>query len=153
MDVIRQQSLKVLEETKNMDLEPRRIKLRTTIAKLAKQLGVGNCEELATVAFLTLIKNNYQGKIEFVAFQGVDHVFVVLNRPDGTDPTDWKTWGANTIILDPWINRVFRANEFGNVWKQNTLQFNPQDVKTFIKFDDSTFRTTKNTQPNLLSNN
>lgn len=140
IEEIRFETDKVLRNTEGMPSAERRVQLRATIAKLAKEFGAGNCEELATLAFFTLLKNGYQGKIEFVACRGVDHVFVILNRPEKSDPTNWQTWGKYTIVLDPWINKVFRADTFGHIWKHNTLRLHPDELITFVKFDDSAFR-------------
>lgn len=150
LDQIRKEVKQLIEDTKEMDIKERRLKIRATLANLAKQYSTGNCEELATMAFLTLLKNDYPGKIEFVAFRNVDHVFVVLNRPDNTDPKNWKEWGKDTIILDPWIKRVFSAEEFADIWRNNTIGLNPYTEETFVKFDDSSFRVAANTQAPLL---
>lgn len=131
---------KIIDQTEGMPIETRRHTVRNILAKKASAYGMGNCDELATFAFLNVIENNYSGKVEFVSFQDLDHVFVVLNRPAESKADDWRTWGENTVILDPWINQVFTADRFSAVWKQNPWQMAPESIKIKIKFDDTSFR-------------
>jgi hypothetical protein len=150
----------LLIETKDTPLEERRFIIRTAIAKEASKLGAGNCEEMATFAFLECVKI-FSGKVEFVAFEkenrswessnnseyilsnilnpSVDHVFVVLNRPEDSDPSDWRTW-KEAVVVDPWINQAFHAEEMRKIWENNIWNVNPEKMKTHIKFNDSSFR-------------
>lgn len=132
---------------------------RTFFAKKSAKKGAGRCDELATSSFLYVV-DNFPGKVELAEFTiekifkcpqnktnaptiFFQHVFVVVNRPDDSKKEDWKTWGSDTIILDPWINCTFRANQFAEVWRDNPWFFNPDTVEIHINLDDSKFRKRK----------
>lgn len=78
----------------------------------------GNCDALTQCALLELIKTGYTGNAEVMQFTRLDHIFLVLNRPQNSDKSNWKTWGNDTVILDVWLNKVFASNQLGSIWHQ-----------------------------------
>lgn len=92
------------------------------IARLALEFGIGNCGELVILAMFFLKEMKYEGLMEYIQFENFHHSFVVLNRPLGSNIADYRTWGKDTIILDPWLNVVCTADEFLSFWK-NKLPF------------------------------
>lgn len=132
-------TLAVRERIRNLPINEQRIMVRSYLAGQSKSRGAANCEGLSTLAFLDLI-GRYNGKIEMMYFKNVDHIFVVLNRPENSNPELWQTWGENTIILDPWIKQVFTANEFSTVWKNNHWHVPPSNLTTGMQCNDAQFR-------------
>jgi hypothetical protein len=65
--------------------------------------GVGNCHELAAVAYEWL-RATAVTPIELMRFTaaGYDHVWVVIGRVAGSDLTNLRTWGADAVWCDPW---------------------------------------------------
>lgn len=102
------------------------------LSKKSAQMNVGNCSELAAFAFLLLLKSGYMGRAELMSFLNRDHDFVILNRPEGTDDTNWETWGPQTIILEAWLNKTFTADKFGHVWRKklHLTGLTPNQAKT-----------------------
>ncbi|MEM9556859.1 MAG: hypothetical protein AAGC60_21545 [Acidobacteriota bacterium] len=126
----------------------RRRLVRDLMARRSTRRGVGNCDEMATYAFLAVIRHNdpavVQLELAYVAQPlGVDHVFVVLNRPGGSNIADTTTWGPGTIILDPWINEVFYAPNFVAVWQRaNPFVAPPSTWQIGLQFDRNTYENT-----------
>ena len=115
----------------------------------------GNCSWLSLYALIKLIDLGYQGRVEIAEFRHLDHVFLVLNRPEKSDKNDWKTWGKECIILEPWLNEVITADQFGEFWKdkarfllskksindKSELKTLPTDIfETYITCNDNDFR-------------
>ena len=80
------------------------------IAKTAERYPIGNCEELSSVifAYLTKLKKLTDLNIELFNIEGNDgdHVFTVLGRDKNCDPMDYKSWGPNAVICDPWTRKL-----------------------------------------------
>lgn len=128
--------------------------IRGFISHKASYRGTANCGEQTTFLFLYLLKH-YPGRIELVEFEEyekdekdthylpykmVDHAFIVINRPINSDHTNWKTWGPEAVVIDPWINQSFTADKLGEIWQQNPWRFNPMKRKTTIILNDTVFR-------------
>lgn len=101
----------------------------------ALTMQAGHCHELALCALALLRHEGYEGRMEFIQFKYFRHVFVIINRPQESSLDDWKSWGNETIIIDPWINEVLRGDQFGQYWKekiriflQEISRFNPEEV-------------------------
>ena len=70
-----------------------------TLADLVTRFSCGNCAEMAASAFMYLHKLNVR-PLDYMVLEGADHAFVVIGR-DG-DATDWRKWGKNAVVCDPW---------------------------------------------------
>ena len=115
------------------------------MATHASSRGAGNCDEMATWAFLQLEEHNdptiIQIEMVYVARPvQVDHVFVVINRPANSQIANWRTWGPQAIVLDPWINRVFAAPDLLTEWRLfNPFGITPNQWVTALQFDRNAF--------------
>ena len=76
------------------------------IAERAAQWGCGNCEEHASVAFVFLERDGTR-PIDYV--QLPNHAFVVVGRDRNSNPTDYRTWGSEAAVCDPWDGQVYAA--------------------------------------------
>ena len=127
--------------------ERRRV-VRQILAEQSSRRGAGNCEEMSTYAFLQIeeeILSTHdpgiiQNELMYVGHpKEIEHVFVVLNRPPNSNE-HWQSWGSGAIILDPWINRVFFASDFFNVWKCfNPFGYNPNTWEVYTQFNRTSF--------------
>lgn len=106
-------------------------------AKIFAEYSVGNCGELAFFAAIMVKELGYTGAVECIEFKKYDHIFVVLNRPKNSDPSDPSTWGEDTIILEPWLKTSFSAKDFENFWLNNI---------DLISFKDDVKRNDRKTQ-------
>ncbi len=80
------------------------------IAAFAQHTKVGNCEQMACLAFVYLQSVIPDARIELVTAS--NHMFVVINRDKGSDITKSTTYGEHAIICDPWARRTYNANLF-----------------------------------------
>ncbi|MFN8578288.1 MAG: hypothetical protein U0354_15730 [Candidatus Sericytochromatia bacterium] len=77
---------------------------------------IGNCGELAAVAAVAA-RELRGGKVEFFSVQYSsneqnNHIFVVVNRKEGSDQSKPSSWGDKAIIIDPWREKVYQASDF-----------------------------------------
>lgn len=82
-------------------------------SRLIEQFQVGNCSEYSLYALnqLTHEKTKYVIHGEIAHISNEDHVFIVLNRLSNSDPKNYKTWGVNAVIVDPWYGLVYPVSE------------------------------------------
>jgi len=75
----------------------------TNIANAAIASGVGNCHELAAVAF-EYLRASAITPVDLMTFTtaGYDHVWVVIGRVNGSAVGNLRTWGADAVWCDPW---------------------------------------------------
>lgn len=74
-------------------------------ANIPEEKGVGNCEELSFM----MKKRFPQGEVYDLPNGG--HAFFVIGRDPNSNPNDYKTWGENAVVCDPWKGDVFPASE------------------------------------------
>lgn len=87
-----------------------------TMASVSSIVKVGNCGELAAVAAVEARKIKF-GRIDFCSVQYStneqnNHIFLILNKEDGSDINKPETWGDKALILDPWREKVYKAVDF-----------------------------------------
>ena len=72
-------------------------------ASVAEETHAGNCGEHAAVAFMYL-RNQIRDvrPIDFMDFDGKDHNFVILNRPEGIPIEKFDEWSKEAVLCDPW---------------------------------------------------
>lgn len=88
--------------------------------KLSQITMGGNCGDMSL--FLShVLYHEFKINSEIYEFEskGLDHGFLVIGRDEQTDPADVRTWNANTIIVDPWLNRIFTPQTFLEHWGKN----------------------------------
>ena len=95
-----------LEQKRNVTLADVR-----NIAKYAEEYHLGNCGEIAAVAFCHLLDRTRVRPVEFVVMTGRgDHTFVVAGRPAGTPAS---SCGPDVLVCDPWLRRVYPLAQAG----------------------------------------
>lgn len=81
-------------------------------AKIANDMSIGNCGEMAEVALFKGIERGiWDTHLDVIYIVGGDHEFVVLGRQPGSDPNDYKKWGPSAVVIDPWAGKVFALSE------------------------------------------
>lgn len=117
------------------------INLRLQHAERSAATGSGNCGEMALYAFLKIMEKKYKGSVEYVGFREGDHDFIVINRPRNSEIENWKSWGPDTVILDPWLNKVFPATKLKDYLKYYINQLNSKYLlETFLRFNETDFK-------------
>lgn len=83
------------------------------LSELIEQFRVGNCSEFSAYALNQLRHEptNYIIHGEIARIKNEDHVFIVLNRIENSDPRNYKTWGVNAVIVDAWYGQVYPVAE------------------------------------------
>jgi hypothetical protein len=71
---------------------------------------VGNCGELADNAYKFLKHTLRQRKVDRCFITSGDHAFIVIGRQDNSNE-DYRTWGQNAVVCDPWSNEIFPVSE------------------------------------------
>jgi hypothetical protein len=84
--------------------------LRGDAAKSA-DLGCGNCGEQTAVAFMYLKDSGVRPLDYTVSQDPGDHAFVVIGRAQGSDASNYKTWGGDAVVCDPWGDDAFPASD------------------------------------------
>lgn len=74
--------------------------------------GLGNCGELAALAFDYIAKVAPSVNVEICHILGGNHAFVVIGRDFASDLQNPISWGSQAVICDPWANDVFSASEY-----------------------------------------
>lgn len=74
-------------------------------AAWAKHYGCGNCGEQSAMAFVYL-KNHGIGPLDWMQIGNFKHAFVVIGRKSDSDSADYRTWGDESFICDPWAGRA-----------------------------------------------
>ncbi len=82
------------------------------VGSLAKENGVGNCGDKASLAAVMMADRGL-GPVEIFCLSAGDHGFCVVGRAPGSDLHDPKTWGPDAVIVDPWSNETYPATEAG----------------------------------------
>lgn len=84
--------------------------IRSTAAKAA-ELGCGNCGEQAAIAF-EFLKSKSVRPMDYMVFKEPgDHAFVVIGRTGESPADDYKSWGPEAVVCDPWDGKAFVASD------------------------------------------
>lgn len=82
------------------------------MAHTAKKAKVGNCGECASVAFMYLRDIQRAKRLDWMRYNKPgDHAWVVIGRAQKSKTSDYKTWGPEAVVCDPWGNVAFPANQ------------------------------------------
>ncbi|HEX8639198.1 MAG TPA: hypothetical protein VF692_14105 [Pyrinomonadaceae bacterium] len=81
-----------------------RIILEKSAAR-AEQFGCGNCGEQSAIAFVYL-RRQKTFPLDWMEVNDFEHGFVIIGRKRGSDTTDYRTWGDEAVICDPWRDVV-----------------------------------------------
>jgi hypothetical protein len=74
-------------------------------AEWAKHYGCGNCGEQSAMAFVYL-KGQSIGPLDWMQIGNFKHAFVVIGRKEDSDSSDYRTWGDDSVVCDPWAGRT-----------------------------------------------
>ena len=74
-------------------------------AAAASKFGCGNCGEESAIAFVYLRGQNVL-PLDWMEVDGYKHAFVIIGRERGSDTADFRTWGDDAVICDPWRDVV-----------------------------------------------
>lgn len=115
-------------------------------AQRAQIFRAGNCSEMASIGLEFAKSKHLTDNIEkFCIFEG-DHVFLVIGRDLESDPSDYKSWGENAVVCDPWSGAYYPATLLeehlkdykglcklpGGVWECEMDRFNPEKQQVIL---------------------
>lgn len=80
--------------------------------EVLQKYSIGNCEELAVMAFYYVMHNTSNLAAELIGVFNGDHAFLLLNRKKKSIITKPPTWGKHAYICDPLLNAVFPARDY-----------------------------------------
>jgi len=78
-------------------------------ARIVQTYGIGNCTEIALLSLYELLKIDININAEVYSINNGDHVVTILGRHPHSDPGRFKTWGANAVVCDAHLRRVYPA--------------------------------------------
>lgn len=84
------------------------INARTELALKGEK---GNCAEFAEIVVKLFMEEMPEVLAETFELKNGNHEVVVINRDPLSDPLDFRTWGVNALVCDPWSGEVFLASE------------------------------------------
>lgn len=106
-------------------------------SKIAQEYSLGNCEEMSSVALFKLLdKGFYNTQLDIVRIKNGGHNFLVIGRARNSNPEDYKTWGDEAVICDPWKNDFFLLSELESKLCDASLEdFEQKGEASLIPFD------------------
>ncbi len=102
-----------------------------------------NCQALAQNAFIHILKQKtFSGRVEIFKLMTnvknaiADHLFVVLNRAEKSNPEDYTTWGK-AVIFDPWARRIYPASLMDQIMNNylSKVEFSEKGFPKLERFD------------------
>ena len=96
--------LDIVRETPDLPL--------SEVVEMIEDYGVGNCEEMSSVG-LKYARDTFgpQFPIERFAIHNGDHIFLVIGRDPMSEESDYRNWGSDAVICDPWTGACFPATD------------------------------------------
>lgn len=79
----------------------------TKASEIIHQYRVGNCLEMAIVAEQYAYGQGIRA--ELYKIENGDHAICILNRDPLSQPGDYKNFGCDAWVVDPWASMCFRA--------------------------------------------
>ncbi|MBA2710685.1 MAG: hypothetical protein H0U57_08860 [Tatlockia sp.] len=80
--------------------------------EISQKYSLGNCGELAYSALHYLSCRYPELRAEAYTIISGDHVFVVIDRKEGSNERDPATWGADAFICDPLVGKYYPAADY-----------------------------------------
>lgn len=77
--------------------------------KLAKSSHIGNCLEMALVGYRYAKDVFSDDQVDVFCIHEGDHVFLVIGRGLGEEPSDYKSWELGAVVCDPWSGSCYPA--------------------------------------------
>jgi hypothetical protein len=119
----RRENLLMMLEDKNQDYQEKTRQFYHREAELSASAMAANCGEMCCFGLKYVMESK-----EFITNQSLEvmkftapfeHYFLVLNRDPTIPVGDYKRWNSDTLIIDPWLNKVMTLQEFDQFWKKN----------------------------------
>lgn len=104
------------------------------LANVAENANAGNCQEMAAVAFLFLMKINVT-PIELVSIP--KHTFIIIGRDPGSSINDPECWGEDVVICDPW-RRKYKSLDGTFFLKDSMIYSSARLLDKLKKYDSPT---------------
>ncbi|MEL6915631.1 MAG: hypothetical protein AAFP13_14130 [Pseudomonadota bacterium] len=80
------------------------------MSRTAIACGVGNCGENASVAFVFLYETWRMKRLDWMRYNDPgDHAWLLIGRAAGSTTADYRTWGNEAVVCDPWGDIVFHG--------------------------------------------
>ncbi len=79
---------------------------KSAVSKI-KENKMGVCQDLALVGMLRAWRKHPDQNVEMAFLLGGRHVFLIINRKEGSNPSDYKTWGNDCVICETWAGRTY----------------------------------------------
>ncbi|MBA3814971.1 MAG: hypothetical protein H0X29_00305 [Parachlamydiaceae bacterium] len=94
---------------KFQDLEFNGLRKRSILemVRIFEKIKMGNCSDLALAGLVYALKKNPFQRIEKAIIVDGNHAFLVIGREKESNAADYKTWGKNSVICDPWANKCY----------------------------------------------
>lgn len=86
------------------EYQKQRLILEKTVAN-AEAYGCGNCGEQSAIAF-AFLRRQKTFPLDWMEVNDYQHAFVIIGRKRGSDSTDYRTWGDEAVVCDPWRDVV-----------------------------------------------
>ncbi len=102
-----------------------------------------NCQALSENAFIHILRQKiFTGRVEIfklmtnVKSDIADHLFVVLNRAEKSDPKEYTTWGK-AVVFDPWARRIYPASLMDQIMNNylGKVEFSEKGFPKLERFD------------------
>lgn len=83
----------------------------TNLIKAAEGSACGNCLEMGFVG-LQYAKDRFPKEhVEIFDIDQGDHLFLVIGRQQDSDPADYKSWGCDAVVCDPWSGGCYPSSQ------------------------------------------
>lgn len=85
----------------------------------------GNCGEFAHCTYVLMSKAYPLVPVDILRIENGDHVFLVIDRQEGSDLRQPMTWGNKAVLCDPWAGMVYPVTEM-NYYLNNFKRYKSQ---------------------------
>jgi len=82
------------------------------LARLARSMGCGNCEDMASVAFDYCYTLGAR-PLDLMNLVGTSHAFICIGRASNSELGKPSTWGEDSYICDPWGAGLKGKDQYG----------------------------------------
>jgi hypothetical protein len=79
------------------------------LAEKAEECQMGTCLEMSAAGYQYVKKKYPDLKVEIFSIEKGNHVFLVIGRDPKSKPEDYKNWGSDAVVCDPWGNKFYPA--------------------------------------------
>ncbi len=103
------------------------------IGNTFERFGFGTCIEMGAIGYAYCKKKNIPGELFLETFY--NHAFLVIGRNRESKSDDYKNWGKEAVVCDPWAQLVYPANEIPERMKlyRETQDLEDGSIKTIFE--------------------